>query len=125
MKKLAWFVAAGGIGFAVDAGVLGLLLAFTPAGPFIARAIAIAVAMATTWALNRTFTFGRSDRPILEEGVRYGSVGLLSAVVNYALYSALLISIPELRPLAALVLASLAAMAFSFFGYARFVFRRS
>ena len=125
MKKLAWFVVAGGTGFAVDAGVLSLLLAFTPIGPFLARAIAIAVAMAATWALHRTFTFGRSDRPLVEEGVRYGSVGLLSAVVNYALYSALLVSIPELRPLAALLLASFAAMAFSFFGYARFVFRRS
>lgn len=125
MRRLAWFSVAGGTGFAVDAGVLSLLLAFTPVGPFLARALAIATAMLATWFLNRAFTFGRSNRSIVEEGVRYGAVGLLSAFLNYTLYCALLLAIPDLRPLAALVLASLAAMAFSFFGYARFVFRRS
>lgn len=125
MRKLAWFVLAGGCGLVVDAGVLGLLLAYTPIGPFVARAMAIAMAMAATWVLNRSFTFGRSGRTIAEEGVRYGSVGLLSALLNYTLYSALLVSVPDLRPLVALVLASLAAMVFSFFGYARFVFRGS
>ncbi|MDI7864547.1 GtrA family protein [Rhizobiaceae bacterium n13] len=125
MRRIVSFVLAGGCGFAVDAAVLSLLVAFTPFGPFAARAIAIAVAMAATWGLNRTFTFGRSGRTLADEGVRYGSVGLLSALLNYALYAALLLSIPQLRPLPALAMASLAAMAFSFFGYARFVFRRS
>ena len=123
MKKLIRFAVAGGLGFIVDASVLAALLHLTPLGPFIARLFAIAFAMATTWAFNRTFTFGRSGRSLVVEGFRYGSVGVTAALVNYALYSALLLSLPALQPLAAMVLATAASMFFSFFGYSRFVFR--
>ncbi|MBR0557368.1 GtrA family protein [Ciceribacter sp. L1K23] len=124
MAKLLRFGIVGSVGFLVDAGILALLLGFTPLGPFVSRAIAIAVAMMATWYLNRRFTFGASRHSIVREGFRYGSVGLTSALVNYLVYSALLISFPTLQPLAALVVSSIAAMAFSFFGYSRFVFRR-
>lgn len=124
MKKLARFGIVGTIGFLVDGSVLWLLLETTPLGPFLARAIAIAVALVATWYLNRSFTFGASRRSIAVEGFRYGSVGITSAMVNYLIYSGLLLSLPILQPLAALVIASIAAMAFSFFGYSRFVFRR-
>jgi putative flippase GtrA len=124
MKKLFRFLVAGGIGFVVDAGILLLLLRFTPIGPFGARAIAIPSALLATWFLNRNFTFGHSERSLAVEGFRYGSVGFTSALLNYALYSSLLVSEPTLRPIIALILASAAATAFSFFGYSRFVFRR-
>lgn len=124
MKKLVRFGIVGTAGFVIDAVLLWLLLETTPLGPFIARAVAIAVALVSTWYLNRTFTFGASRRSIAVEGFRYGSIGLVSAAVNYLIYSGLLLSLPILQPLAALVIASIAAMAFSFFGYSRFVFSR-
>jgi len=124
MKKLLKFAVAGTIGFAVDALALLLLLHFTPVGPYIGRVIAIALAMTSTWIFNRTFTFERSRHSLAVESFRYGSVGITSAVVNYLLYSALLFSLPGLRPLVAMTLSSLAAMGFSFIGYSRFVFRR-
>ncbi|MEF0939993.1 GtrA family protein [Rhizobium sp. BR 362] len=123
MKKLLRFLIAGGIGFVVDAGVLHLLLWFTPFGPFVGRALSIPSALLATWFLNRNFTFGRSNRSLAVEGFRYGSVGLTSALLNYALFSSLLVSAPALQPIIALILASAAATAFSFFGYSRFVFR--
>ncbi|PDS80716.1 GtrA family protein [Rhizobium sp. L43] len=123
MRKLIRFAIAGGIGFLVDAGILSALLNLTPLGPFLARLIAIAFAMAATWAFNRSFTFDRSGRSLAAEGFRYGSVGVTAALVNYGLYSALLLSLPSLQPLAAMVIASVASMVFSFFGYSRFVFR--
>ena len=123
MKKLFWFAFAGGIGFVVDAGLLMLLLHFTPMGPFWARAISIPSAMMATWLLNRSFTFEKSGQSLAVEGFRYGSVGIVSALINYGLYSGLLISIPILRPTFALVMASAGATLFSFFGYSRFVFR--
>jgi putative flippase GtrA len=123
MKKLIRFAIAGGIGFIVDAGILALLLHMTQLGPFLARLFAIAIAMATTWAFNRTFTFGRSNHSVAVEGFRYGSVGITAALVNYGLYSALLLTIPDLQPLAAMVFATAASMILSFFGYSRFVFR--
>lgn len=123
MKKLLRFLIAGSVGFVVDAGVLHLLLWFTPVGPFIGRAVSIPSALLATWFINRNFTFGRSDRSLAAEGFRYGSVGLTSALLNYALFSSLLMAEPGLRPIIALTLASAAATAFSFFGYSRFVFR--
>jgi len=123
MKKLVRFTIAGGIGFLVDAGILAALLHLTPLGPFLARLVAITVAMAVTWAFNRSFTFDRSGRSLAAEGFRYGSVGVTAALVNYGLYSALLLSLPALQPLAAMVLATCASMILSFFGYSRFVFR--
>ncbi|HLP70656.1 MAG TPA: GtrA family protein [Rhizobium sp.] len=124
MKKLLRFGIVGTTGFVIDAAGLMLLLNTTPLGPFAARAFAIVIALAATWLLNRSFTFGASRHSLAVEGFRYGSVGITTAVLNYVLYSALLIASPLLKPVVALVLASLAAMAFSFFGYSRFVFRR-
>lgn len=123
MKKLLRFGIAGGIGFLVDAGVLSLLLQTTPLGPFLARLVAIALAMATTWVFNRTFTFDRSGHSLAVEGFRYGSVGVTAALVNYGLYSALLLTLPDLQPITAMVLATAASVLLSFFGYSRFVFR--
>jgi len=123
MKKLLRFGIAGGIGFLVDAGVLSLLLQTTPLGPFLARLVAIALAMATTWVFNRTFTFDRSGHSLAVEGFRYGSVGVTAALVNYGLYSALLLTLPDLQPITAMVLATTASVLLSFFGYSRFVFR--
>ncbi len=123
MKRFGWFLVAGTLGFAADAGMLALLLSFTPLGPFSARVIAIAAALVVTWLFNRTLTFGRSRYPVLLEGARYGSIGLLSAALNYLLYAGLLLLLPWLDPLVALVFASLGAMAFSWTGYSRFVFK--
>ncbi|MBB2751375.1 UNVERIFIED_ORG: putative flippase GtrA [Rhizobium aethiopicum] len=123
MRKLIRFTIAGGIGFLVDAGMLSALLHLTSLGPFLARLVAIACAMAVTWVFNRRYTFDRSGRTLAAEGFRYGSIGVTAALVNYGLYSTLLLSLPALQPLAAMVIASIASMVFSFFGYSRFVFR--
>jgi putative flippase GtrA len=109
VKKLLRFGIAGGLGFHRRCRHLTLLLHTTPLGPFLARLIAIALAMATTWVFNRTFTFGRSEPIRLpSEGFRYGSVGITAALVNYGLYSALLLTMPDLQPLAAMVFATAA-----------------
>jgi putative flippase GtrA len=124
VKRFGWFVVAGTIGFLADAGMLALLLYVSPLGPFAARVVAILFAMSVTWSFNRAVTFGKSRFPLLLEGARYGSVGVLSALVNYAVYAALLLGIPWLHPVAAVIVASLAAMAFSWAGYSRFVFQK-
>jgi putative flippase GtrA len=103
---------------------LWLFLSFTPIGPFAARIVAIAVAMTTTWLLNRHFTFGASKRSVVSEGFRYGFIGVVTSLINYGVYALLLIGAPLLSPYAALVFASIAAMLFSFFGYSRYVFKR-
>lgn len=124
MTKVLSFAVAGGIGFIVDAGVLTLLLAATPLDPFSARLVSILIALSSTWLLNRNLTFGPSGRSLASEGVRYGGVGATTSIVNYLIYSVMLIVFPRMPPLVALVAASGIAMILSYFGYARLVFNR-
>ncbi len=124
MRRIASFGIVGAIGFAVDALLLWILLAAFAPDPFLARLGSMAVALAATWLLNRTLTFGASDRPVAVEGARYGGIGVASGLVNYLVYSALLIVLPALHPLLALVAGSAAAMVFSYMGYSRLVFDR-
>lgn len=124
LRKLFWFAFAGGTGFLVDAGSLSLIIWLTPIGPFVARVLSIAIAMAYTWAINRTLTFGRSGRNLASEGARYGLVGVVAALVNYGTYSACLLIWPPLWPVIAAAIGSGVAMVFSYLGYSRFVFGR-
>lgn len=124
MKRLFLFTVAGGLGFVSDAGMLALLIWAMPIGPFWARVVAIAFAMCVTWIFNRSLTFGKSDRSLASEGARYGGVGLVSALANYAIYSAILLGFPGLYPVIAAAIASVAAMGLSWFGYSRLVFGR-
>jgi putative flippase GtrA len=125
MRRILLFALVGGAGFLVDAGMLALLLHVSPLGPFSARIVAIAAAMLVTFWLNRTFTFGRSDRGLAAEGTRYGGVGVSAALLNYAVYSVILLVFPAVWPVLAVAIASLAAMVWSFLGYSRFVFGAS
>ncbi len=122
LKRYFWFAISGGAGLLVDAGVLQLLLAVTSAGPFLARILSISAAMATTWLINRTFTFDRSGRHVASEGARYVTIAASAAVFNYAVYSACLLAFPHLWPVLAVCISSAAAMFFSYLGYSRFVF---
>ncbi|MFN4272036.1 MAG: GtrA family protein [Aliihoeflea sp.] len=124
MKRIASFGFVGAIGFVVDAAALALILMSLAMDPFVARLLSMAIALTATWLLNRTLTFGASDRPMAVEGVRYGGVGILSGIVNYLVYSAALLILPSLHPLLALVAGSAAAMVFSYLGYSRLVFDR-
>ena len=124
MKRILRFGIAGGIGFLADAGMLWLLMAATPLGPFLARIASIAFAMVVTWTINRNLTFARSGRGAVSEAARYGGVGVSAALVNYCVYSGLLLTVPGMPPFVALVIACAAAMVLSYLGYARLVFDR-
>jgi putative flippase GtrA len=122
-SRLIKFGFAGAAGFAVDAGTLALVLKMTALDPFSARVIAIAAALCATWFINRTLTFGKSGHSLSGEAIRYGGIGIAGSVLNYAVYSALLLAMPQTPPFIALCLASAAVMVFSYFGYSRLVFQ--
>ena len=124
MSRFLRFAIVGSVGFVVDAGVLALLLWTTPLGPFVARLVSIACGLTVTWLCNRTLTFGPSGRSKLHEGARYGGVGIATSILNYLVYSGVLLTFPATPPLAAVVVASAAAMVFSYLGYSRLVFDR-
>ncbi len=122
MRKLTFFLFAGAVGFAVDMGVLWLLLDIKLLDPFTARAPAIGAALVCSYIINRTFTFGASGRKVAAEGIRYGSVGLISTLINYSVYSGLLLILPGISPYVALIFGSGSATSFAYLGYSRFVF---
>lgn len=124
MNRLFRFGLVGACGFVADAGVLALLVHLLDVDPLVARVFSIAAALFVTWMLNRTFTFDGSDRSLAAEGLRYGGIGIGSSLANYCVYSALLLAIPDVPPLAALVAGSTAALIFSYLGYSRLVFDR-
>ena len=123
-RRFARFAMAGGVGFVADAAALALLLEWTPLGPFGSRLGSIGFALLVTWLVNRNLTFAPSVRGRVREGMRYGGVGVSTSILNYVIYSGLLFAWPALAPLAALVAASIAAMALSYLGYSRLVFDR-
>lgn len=122
-QRFVKFGLVGGIGFLVDAGTLAFLVNITPFDAFSARLIAIALALCVTWFLNRTLTFDASGHSMGAEAVRYGGVGIAGSVLNYAIYSAIVLATPRVGALTALFLASAAVMVLSYLGYSRLVFR--
>jgi putative flippase GtrA len=79
----------GIVGFVVDAGVLMLIADIL--GPYVGRLISFVLAVFTTWALNRSFTFNEhtSGLPLRAELRRYFSAMIAGGIANYAIYAAL------------------------------------
>jgi putative flippase GtrA len=92
--------------------------------PYTARIISIALAIFTTWRLNRSVTFGRSGSGQVTEGARYYGVAITTALVNFAIYSSVLLIWPSVWPVAAAIMATAVTMFMSYFGYSRLVFQR-
>lgn len=118
------FVFSGGLAFLVDALVLALLNRGLGINPFLARFVAIWCAMIVAWQSHRRLTFAVRHGSSLKEFASYAAVAWVSAAVNYAIYSAVLLLRPATDPLVALVVASAAAMVVSYLGMRFGVFRR-
>lgn len=109
------------LGLAADALFFHLLLnaAF---GPLPTRTVSLLASLGIMLAMLQPIYLTLGNRlSIGRPGIF--AILLIAAVLNYGLYAALLLSLPDLQPLAAMVLATAASMVFSFFGYSRFVFR--
>ncbi len=118
------FALVGAGGFAVDAIILSAAVHGAGLNPFAGRILSIAAAMLATWLMNRRFTFGRRDAPTAREGAGYASVKLAGQVLNYAVYSGLLLLSPLRAPVAALALASIVVMFFNYTLLDRWLYRR-
>jgi putative flippase GtrA len=125
LERILRFVVVGGTGFLVDAGLLVILHYRIGLDPFTARIISISFAVLTTWRLNRALTFGASPNSQASEGLRYASVAIAVACLNYAVYCLLLALWRDMPPVLATVAATLVAMTFSYLGYSRFAFQGS
>ena len=99
MAEFARFVLVGGTGFLIDGGVLSLLLERQwDAGA--ARAISFSLAVAWTYALNRSLTFkARRASARVEQGtaVAYFIIQGVGALTNFGVFLAALAFRPEWR----------------------------
>lgn len=114
------FVCVGVAGFAVDAGTV-FALSKMDVPPIVSRIPALVAAILTTWILNRRITFGLRESAEVTEVARYFSVAITSAILNFIIYSALVVV--GTTPILAVAIATLVLMFFSFFGYRSFAFK--
>lgn len=124
LRHWGGFVASGGIAFTTDALVLTALTHWVGLSPFLARPIAIAVAMVAGWRAHRYLTFALPTRPTLQEFLGYAALAWSAAALNYAVFAAILLWRPATSNIAALAVASLVAMTFSYLGMRFGAFRK-
>jgi putative flippase GtrA len=120
------FAIAGVIGFVVDAGVLYMALA-SGCGYFFGRGVSFTAAVWATWRINRRFTFSaNSHGSPWNEWWRYLLAMLGGGVVNYAAYSAVVMSMPRnaMLPLYAVATGSITGMMINFLTAKLWVFSK-
>jgi putative flippase GtrA len=122
------FGVVGTLGFVVDAGVLAVLFHGFGFDHFSARALSFAVAVTTTWALNRAWTF-RADRraSVVREYGLYLLAQSGGASINMAAYSLCIATMAVMAelPSTAVAVGSIAGMLFNYLSARHLVFRRS
>lgn len=125
-RQASSFVVIGGIGFAIDGGILTLLNSFLGLDLLSARLCSISVAVTATWYLNRQHTFsGQKDEQALREWTRYLVLNGLGALLNLAIFFWLIFRFDALTsvPLVPLAIAAVVALFFNFIGSKYIAFR--
>ena len=80
------FVLVGGVGFGIDYGVLRLLVTEWGWHWALARIPSFGLAVCVTWILNRTLTFGSSNR-WAGESIRYLITQSIGSAINLVVFS--------------------------------------
>jgi putative flippase GtrA len=124
-RQMGQFAIAGVLGFLVDTGVLyiGLWLGL---GYFLGRVVSFLCAVFATWLLNRTFTFTTSPhQSYVSEFFHYLAAMAVGGVVNYAVYSVVIVLAPRTAwsPLLAVAAGAAVAMSVNFVSAKFWVFR--
>lgn len=126
------FAGAGVAGLVADAGVLYLLMGLG-LGWAAARVLSFLAAVWATWNLNRRYTFEAGGASAWRQWWRYLLAMSGGGLVNYAVYSAVMLYAPHrwplllpiaLLPLCAVAAGSVAGMTVNFGSAKFFVFSR-
>lgn len=125
VERFLRFCLVGIIGFAIDGGLLYLLVT-RQFDPYLARAISFPVAVSATWYLNRHWAFGIGSG-IAGKGRdyrRYLLVQGTGAIGNYLVYALLLVFLDPTasNALAALAVGALVGLAINYTGSRWWVF---
>jgi putative flippase GtrA len=89
IDQVARFLVVGTLGFAIDGGLLYLLVRIG-VDPYLARAFSFPPAVTATWYLNRVWTFAARRGIVRQQYARYLAVQIIGALSNYGVYAAIL-----------------------------------
>jgi putative flippase GtrA len=120
------FGMVGVAGFTVDYLVLQAMVQMFGLNAFSGRLVSFSVAVATTWLLNRTFTFRhRTSHGPVRQAMLYFAVQGAGGLANYGAYSAAIFAAPALIHVLAIPLAigSAAGLCLTFLGSKHLAFR--
>jgi putative flippase GtrA len=123
LRHWGGFLVSGLTAAAIDALITSGLVHGAGLDPFSARIVGILVAMMAAWLLHRRLTFAMKSAPSWREFVRFAAVAWSANLLNYAIYSAILIARPATLPAIAIVIATGIAAVFSYLGFRLGVFR--
>jgi putative flippase GtrA len=118
------FILSGGTAAIVDAALTLALIHWADFNPFLARFIAIAIAMVVAWLMHRRLTFAVPAPPSLHEFMRFAAVAWGANALNYGIYVVTLILFPDLPTLAVIVFSTAVATVFAYLGFRLGVFRQ-
>jgi putative flippase GtrA len=88
LEQFVKFCVVGGVGFAVDGGLL-FVLVHGDVSPYFARFVSFPCAVLATWWLNSRWTFTAEGKGMSAGGKQFGAyiaVQLLGALTNLAVY---------------------------------------
>jgi putative flippase GtrA len=119
------FAIVGVIGFGVDAGVVAALIRVLAVDAYQARICSYFFAAATTWWLNRRFTF-HSASPPAREFLTFLLANAFGALINLGVYSAIIAwrGSGGWIPVIAVAIGSLAGLFTNFFLSSKLVFAK-
>jgi putative flippase GtrA len=123
LRHWGGFLVSGLAAAAIDALITSGLVHSAGLDPFSARIAGILVAMMAAWLLHRRLTFAMKSPPTWREFVRFAAVAWSANLLNYVIYSAILILRPATLPVIAIVIATAIAAVFSYLGFRLGVFR--
>lgn len=116
-RTLRNFALVGGVGFAIEAILLTVLVQLAGWQPGYARIPSFLTAVLATWALNRLHTFaGRGLERRSVEAFFYILIQVCGAAINLAIFGVCLVFWPQLRsvPVIPLAIGAVGGFAFNF-----------
>jgi putative flippase GtrA len=122
-RLLRGVVAVGALGFAIDAGILTLLVNGAGWGHYAARLASFTVAVTCTWYCARRWVF-RSNADARREYHAFFATQATGAALNWAVYASLIENDPALArwPVVPLAAGAIVAFAFNYLAMRVFVF---
>jgi putative flippase GtrA len=118
----------GAAGFIVDRLVLEAAIRWGGLDYFTGRLVSFSVAVAATWALNRSFTFRHPhSHPPLRQAAIYAGVQGAGGLLNIGVYSLAVMLAPALKAhlIVPLAMGSAAGLCVTYVGSKRLAFKRA